>query len=218
MPYTAQFILQGASNLPEDRYVNTFAFAEDGGTPVSHEDAATGITSALETFYTTDPAALGTLEQFYPLHVGTVGEVRVYNFADDVPREPIINTFAFSPGASGAIPSEVAVCLSYYADRNLPTQRGRIFLGPLTRDTFASQGTAPARPSQGFIDLIAACGTRLAVTGAFGGLLRWSVLSRVIPGVGTFQPITDGWVDNAFDVQRRRGEDATARTTWTVGS
>jgi hypothetical protein len=36
------------------------------------------------------------------------------------------------------------------------------------------------------------------------------------PSNGDAVPVTDGWVDNAWDTQRRRGIDRTARSTWTV--
>lgn len=218
MPYMAQFVMQGASGLPEDRYVNTFNFIEDAPAVVSHEDAAVGIDIALGNFYTLTQSTGFAMEAFLARHVAGVAEVRVYNFDDPQPREPIILTRNIDPPATArAMPSEVAVCLSYYSFLNVPRQRGRIYFGPINGDAVESVPTVP-HPTANFLNTLAEAGTDLAVSGAAAGQLRWAVLSRATPGVVEWGPITDGWVDNAFDTQRRRGEKATARTTWTVGS
>jgi hypothetical protein len=36
----------------------------------------------------------------------------------------------------------------------------------------------------------------------------WSVADQIAV------PVANGWIDNAFDVQRRRGVDYTSRTLW----
>jgi len=53
-----------------------------------------------------------------------------------------------------------------------------------------------------------------------GGLsVKWAVYSPTTDAVDTidnaFNDVLDGWVDNAFDTQRRRGPAATTRITWT---
>lgn len=218
MPYMAQHILHGPSGLPEDRYVNTFNFVEDVGTVIDHAAAAVAITNALQEFYTTDYMASGTagsLQGNMPAWFDDLAEVRVYNWDDAQPRPPLSSTYAFAGSATQALPSEVALCLSYYANRNIVGRRGRIYIGPLTTGAVEPSGIVPARPKATLMDLAGRAGAALAA--GTGSVLKWCVLSRRL-GVATWSPITDGWVDDSFDTQRRRGEAATTRDTWTVGA
>ncbi len=109
-----------------------------------------------------------------------------------------VPTAAVLPG-----PREVALCLSYYADRNLPRQRGRIYVGPHYQlDT---------RPSTTVIANVMALGNRIALVGGIGA--SWVIYS---PTTGISRDITNYWVDNEWDTVRSRGLDATTRSNATV--
>jgi hypothetical protein len=128
--------------------------------------------------------------------------LKVYNMADPTPR-PIIATKQTLGGASVAGPHEVALCLSYYSGRNLPRTRGRIYLGP-----FQGSIVAVATPNAVTISDLITLGTSIhAAFAALGG--SWAIHSVKD---NTFLPITNTWVDNAWDTQRRRGMKATSRT------
>jgi hypothetical protein len=51
-----------------------------------------------------------------------------------------------------------------------------------------------------------------AFLAADASALRWSI--RSITPVENFVPIVAGWIDDAFDTQRRRGPDPSFRTNW----
>jgi hypothetical protein len=46
---------------------------------------------------------------------------------------------------------------------------------------------------------------------AISALCHWVVWSEADQDAGS---VFDGWIDNAFDTQRRRGVQASSRTTW----
>jgi hypothetical protein len=212
MPFIAQHITFGPSNLPEDRFINFFAFA--GAIEPAPVAAAVAIANALERFFTVEHGPVGfPITAFLPAGLGDTAEVRVYDVSDPLPREPQIITYPFPASGGTALPSEVAVCNSYFADRNLPRQRGRIFIGPVTTAAMGSGSPFPVRVKLEMRQSLAEASKDLVELGAGAGF-NWCVRSQAGVGVTTFSPITDGWVDDAFDTQRRRGEKASTRNTW----
>jgi hypothetical protein len=103
----------------------------------------------------------------------------------------------------------VSVALSFYADRNLPRQRGRVHIGPL-KTTVAEQPDGIVRPKPLVrTDLGEAAGALASLTSS----VRWGVLSQAD---GVILEVTAGWVDDSFDTIRSRGEDSTTRTLWPI--
>jgi len=143
-------------------------------------------------------------------------EIKYYDLTQTTPPNyPILeDTFNLTsnPGTDG-MPSEVALCLSFQGEKvpGFPQarRRGRIYFGPIV-----ATATAGGRPTSGLVTALSNAGDALAT--ALPGntmpanLAVWSVAD------GAAVPVTDGWVDNAFDTQRRRGVDRTSRTTWAV--
>lgn len=222
MAYTAQHSLQGPSGLPEDRYVNVFRWAV--GIDPGHAVAADIIALALEDFYTVAPADAApnnrSIMSFMPAYMEADAEIRVYDDSDPEPREPEVRTYSWAGASAQPLPSEVALCLSFYGSRNLPRQRGRLYIGPLNNDAVQSGSGAPARPGTNLMHALMRAGERLSVP-RDGGELYWAVRSAGPyadgsgAGVVTHYAVTDGWVDDAFDTQRSRGEEPTSRITWT---
>jgi hypothetical protein len=138
---------------------------------------------------------------------------RLYDMAEPAPREiQGEHTATVTVNGSPAGPREVALCLSYYAERNLPRNRGRIYIGPwtngqMTERPAAATGTDP-------LTILSNLRTLLANIG--GVDVEWSVYSPTTPGGITeqFKKITGGWQDDEWDTQRSRGLRATARFAW----
>lgn len=206
----AQVVLQGDSDLPEDRFVTTYVFGnQDGGSP-SDADLDT-IHGLLEAFWTTDPVGgTGTLMSLLGGQCSGTAETRLYRLGDTPPREPYITPFTVSGfSQSSGMPAEVAICISYYATSNAPRRRGRIYFGPCSNLTGAFAG-GEWRPTQNTIDILQ-LKARDLLQGSNDQLWPWAVLSDVD---NVARPITNGWVDNAYDTQRRRGVAADNRTLW----
>jgi hypothetical protein len=110
--------------------------------------------------------------------------------------------------AESTQPRELAMCLSFYGDRNAPHQRGRLYvpLGVLT-----AAGALSVRPAAGLRDNL---GTWADIFSGLGGAnVDWIVWSP------TRQEATkvDHWfVDDEYDVQRRRGYKPSARSAGTT--
>lgn len=203
----AQVTLVMVSNIPEDSVVNTFHFQS----PVSPNWAGTdGFKDKVAEFY----SAFATY--FSPFVAQNNHTIKVYDLADPEPRAPIYSdTFNLSADPSGdALPTEVALCISFQAEQVSGTpqsrRRGRIYIGPLDTTATDANGrpadalrTAAANAMENFIE-------GLESDGSF----FMGVYSRVDEEL--HQPIEDGWVDNAFDTQRRRGLAATARTVFNI--
>lgn len=111
-------------------------------------------------------------------------------------------------GTSG-VPRELAVCLSFYADRNQPRRRGRIYTPLCIYTTGATQGARPigtqrSRPAE-----------LVAIFAGLGGVdVDWEVWS---PRDRAGHKVTNWWVDDEWDVMRSRGLRSTTRDTGTTG-
>lgn len=212
--FRAQVILHGKSGLNTDVYVNNFVFDNTAGTLINATpaDTAGAITTALQNFYTEATANAGRIASYLPSQVlQPDATVKVYDLGDAPPRLPYVNTFNLGAmSAAAPLPQEVACCLSYYAGRSLPRQRGRIYLGPLQSGVVvADSTTGHIKPADAFRTTVAEAAERLFT--ANGMEVEWQVLSQVD---GMARRVTGGWVDDAFDTQRRRGSEPTSRILW----
>lgn len=213
-----QVELLNDSLLPEDSSTNTWYFV----TPGAVADSGDEIAALLDTFYE-------TIDQYLSEELSGAMNGRVYDLEDAKPRPPVYewaNTLTL--GGVG-YPNEICVCASFQgpvvAGANQARRRGRHYLGPLV----ATAGTSSVG------DIRVAGALRTAVTGAYDVLatdattpgLIWSVFSPTTAGPEPWGPtdlaaamttVTNGWVDDAFDVQRRRGLAPATRTTWTAGA
>jgi len=107
------------------------------------------------------------------------------------------------------------MCISYYAQVNQPRSRGRIYIGPLLASNSTTSGPTRVKPE---ICLeLAYHAKTLIVTG--GDSPVWCVKSmNTVTGALELKPITDGWVDDAYDTLRGRGEDANSRVIYDVAT
>lgn len=194
------------TNIPEDCATNTFYFSS----VATLDNAALAVLATrLDTFY----AAIDTY--LSPIVSNTLGTFKFYDMADPEPRTPKL-TLPMAPllvGSSG-MAEEVSVCLSYYATpvsgESAARRRGRIFLGPLAGNVLTAASTTSF--SQPATAMRSAVASAAAVLADQSEPVQWCVYS---PTDQIARRIVGGWVDNAFDTQRRRGRRATSRNTWT---
>lgn len=193
------------SGLPEDAVTNSLYFSAPLTATTTELN---GITAALTTFYQ-------SFDQYMSPKVAPSAKVRYYNMNDPEPRAPLReDTITLTIPAGTGLPEELALCLSFQGEKvsgaNQARRRGRIYLGPW-QDTIRGSSTASNRPLSTALTTIANNATALAST-AFGAGTPWVVWS---PTNNSFTNVTDGWLDDAFDTQRRRGVAPTSRTLWT---
>lgn len=215
----AQVTLKHVSALAEDDLVNVLHF--------STADVAAGTLESIKTacinIYNRTNGANSPLYTFFSTEMAQNGHsVKLYNMDEPKPRAPISETTWNLPAAPNGdpLPGEVAVCMSFQAE---PTsgliqarRRGRLYFGRLDKDS-----SSAGRPSSALISTLAGIGSGLLGDASADPDWSWIVLSAAHtqsekdprPSYPqTFAVVTEGWVDNAFDTQRRRGLKATAKT------
>lgn len=222
-------VLPHISGLPQDVSINTFHFGSVD-TVGDRDDVADLITD----FYNTDTPFAG-------LSVGELLGRRISRGVDDckIKFTPLgggspIDERSFTlvapvAGAAGDLPDEIAICLSFRADyssaqeqvpagapgpegdlRPRARRRGRVYLGPLVQNSVLI--TDPANPNfglvgEGVMQTIGQAGARLMTESGLAGT-PWCTWSETDNALRNVEAV---WVDNAFDVQRRRGRAATKR-------
>ena len=214
----ANVILNSSTGLAKDRVVNTFHI-DTTGTPATVAAAwALNLTSFYKDVHSPGTLAIGAYLSGDLSRAAAAHSMKFYDLGDPKPRAPIYEyvwQLASLSGSGANLPKEVAACLSY---RTVPTsgipparQRGRLFIGPLNTNVLSGASTVNPTLDSGFINALKGGASYLVGLGtpASG---RWMVYSRALGGIGYL--VTNGWVDNAFDTQRRRGLAPTARNNW----
>lgn len=194
MPFTRALVSWGPVASPvRDWFSNTLYFNVSGsvGQDPDYDDLASDLLA---------------IYQNQSWTIGCKIEVRFYDMADAKPRPEKAYKTATKTGTIVQAAPQVAIALSYYADRNLPLQRGRIFTGPWAN---SSQMIAEATR----LTLI----TFAQALAGLGGLnVDWSVYSPTSQQRGLdpwHRRISDVWVDNSWDIIRSRKLASTARST-----
>lgn len=199
----AQVILRTSDNVIENFVTNSWAFDVP-----SYSGAGAVLTPILTTFYNALRPYMSPLmgqNNHLIKYSGLPGSPPNYPFDED--------TFNLTTAPAGtALPEELSVALSFQGTRQAgfpqARRRGRIYLGTFNTSVFTGN-----RPATTFTNAMVAAAQALkgSVTAAGAGF-GWVVWSSAD---GAAVPVNNGWIDNAFDVQRRRGVDPTARTTFT---
>lgn len=198
--------------LPEDVSTNTLYFSTGEAPPYTAARAA--IMAELTTFYGAIDANLSSVN-------ASPATVTWYDMAEQTPRVPIgSNTIALTPATvGGEYPEEVACVLSYSgtvaSGENRARRRGRIYIGPIAGIGVVTGGRVLISP--GTITLFTGAANALLTASNAAAGWSWVVFSptnfALNQGEGTwYTEVVRGWMDNAFDTQRRRGPAATART------
>lgn len=200
---------QSDSELPRDSMVNTFYFEGGGSDPENVGDM-------LYDFYQEQPtdSTFSIAEAMTTTALTGVVTIKGYDLADPQPRAPIYDDTRTLTGlgVGDALPTEVALVLSYRADyeSGVPAarKRGRIYLGGLQ----AGYNVA-GRPTSTLCSNIAKSARDLLVAANSSVSWSWVQYSQTLE-VGS--AVQAGFVDNAWDTQRRRGTEANDRVTWTA--
>lgn len=202
--YRAQVVLRTSDNVPANYITNSFAFYVTGDDPMDTDEVTTAIKDFYDdvvSYYSVAVAQNGHLIKYYQLP----GVVPNYPFEED--------TFNLAaPPAGSGLPAEVSLVLSFQGIRQAgfpqARRRGRIYIGPL--DT---SGMDDQRPLATFVTNLANAGAtfKANIEAITGGAHRWAIWSHVDQEAVI---VANGWVDNAWDTQRRRGLRATSRTTF----
>lgn len=222
-----QVILHKKSSIPADIVVNSWNWrcgvsGSAGDDP--NATVLTDIASRISTFYGDIAAFLGS-----SIKTGTGAvELRHYNVHDHLDGSlvgPPFATDAFNLIAVGtnSLPDELSIVVSYQAGvsgipefgpgratRPRARRRGRLFLGPIAQGSLSEDSTThEVFVSSTYRSSIAtSAGTALKGTTNGTTSAVWSRTDAEMHDVLT------GWVDNAFDIQRRRGQLSTARSTF----
>lgn len=199
--YRIQVVLRTADNVPANFITNSLCLWTDNGP----DTAATE--TAIVKFYNAIQPRLSN-------HLAKDGHELIWTSLPGTPPNYPFRTFGWNFSAAlsaGTMPTEVAMVLSFQGSRaaGFPQgrRRGRIFLGPL----LGSVGGADGRPIPAARTTIANAAAVLKTDLAAPGDQYWAVWSGAdMQAV----EIDNGWVDNAFDTQRRRGVATTDRTIW----
>lgn len=199
----AQVILKNVNGIVADHFTNSWAFRGD--------DTVTetvAITAALKGFY--DDLIPNTLSNFVAQNNH---DVKFYDLPGTPPNYPFEETtFNLSSAPSAeSLPTECALVTSFQGTRTpgfpQARRRGRLYIGPVK-----ASGSSSGRPSSTVInELVNATEDFRTAINAITGDVQWCVWSVADQ---LMVEISDGWVDNAWDTQRRRGLSATTRTTW----
>lgn len=225
--------LPHVSGNPADEIQNDFAFDLAGALDSAAADA---IETWLTSFYNTvqvipgTDAAPATYLSSAVSRTAGAASISMYDitgFEDGSPHGSPLFVRNWTVGATtgtsaNRLPEEVAIKLSIHGDldgivekqtnplpppafiRPAARRRGGIYLGPLPLYALASP--SDPRPSTDLKDTLAAAAAFL-----LGEAPEWSVWSRAD---ATLYPVVGGWIDNAFDTQRRRGPEMTSRVLW----
>jgi hypothetical protein len=218
-----QVVFASKSGLARDAIANTFHFHAP-----TLSDAVVGeIANALHTFYAVSPeTGVKPISEWLSSHIDTsvpalvkcydLGDPVLHDAEGHVTQSRPLHEGSFSLPANtqavGPLPNEVAITLSYWADRNVKRHRGRIYIGTLDRQAMTAGGdTAETRVNAACHFSIASAASVLAQTTTASGA-RWGVFSTTDNLLR--YPIGGGWVDDAFDTVRKRGLRPSYRRTF----
>lgn len=210
-------VFQGGSGLPEDRFINTFHFHDP--TLLPYDAAAQNCRDRVEDFYLTTFTG-GSIGMHMSVYVNRPFQLISYNMLLPAgERTPTAQGAVLpSPINTDGLPEELAVCLTIRGVPPwTPRRRGRVYLGPWADSPNVldpASTAAPARVESGvaanITDIILA---RAAALADDTESMRWCIRSSV--PTENYVVVDSGYVDDAFDIQRRRGPDATLRTSFT---
>ena len=201
--------------MPEDDYVNTWHFA-GAANPVAAEQAFV----ALNTFYTVGVGTgLAVAKRLSPtIEDSKPVELRAYDTSGGPSGPPFASSFFILPDLDAGqfpLPEEVAIVLSGHTtalSNQAGVKRSRVFIGPLNTSVVDSRTDGHTKIDTATLDIIANAAARLRSDSVLAaGNNRWSARSAPPLGPVTFTPILAGFVNNAFDTQRRRGVKANDR-------
>jgi hypothetical protein len=167
----------------------------------------------LRDFYTaTAPDAQASITEYFSRESMTgKWTIKVYNLSDAKPRYPVYtDTDTLTLPATSNLPTEVAAVMSFQgvriAGEKQSKRRNRVYLGP-----WAVTANYSGYVTDSLVETILFSGKELIKASEASDQWDWVIYS---PTDNEVIAIENGWVDNGWDTQRRRGTRATARGTF----
>lgn len=188
--YRALVSWKRTTDIPRDAFTNTLYFNATGITPIDPVDLQEIAQDIAQVYSDAN------------IFQGVRINVRMYDMADQTPRPILAEANVDRAGTYWTGDPEVALCLSYYGERNLPRSRGRIYLGGFNAASITS------RPAPAIMNAVLNLGKGLAEIG--GENVSWRVYS---PTNNTDEHIRHIWVNDEWDVVRSRGLRESTRVT-----
>jgi len=196
-----QVVIRSSSGIPANDITNTFCISNTEGDDVESER----IVGYFKDFYDVVEDVLYSNQVEQDGHL-----IKFYDAAAPSPNYPYYEgTFDLTGVPSGtALPTEVAVCLSFQAPRVAgeaqARRRGRVYLGPVNEDAnVAGRPGASMRTS-----ILAAAVDLQQAMRDDSNALAWCVWSTAD---AQSVVLTEAWMDDAWDTQRSRGLETTSR-------
>lgn len=209
-----------SSGLPADDVVNVWHFRTTAlGTSVADPG---NIADMVEDYYTAIPVGdTEAIASAYSAALSGSYRIDLYNLSDASPRVPFFSRTGTHTVGTNLFPAEVALCCSFQGPQvsGVPQarNRGRVYLGPWIQSTGVNDVTT-GRPATGLVTRIRRAARDLIDASDASLNNKWVVYSPTKDATQTLQDstvdVTDGWVDNAWDTQRRRGPQATTRSVF----
>lgn len=212
--YECQYSHQGPG---DNVFVNTFHVATANAQEIDLTPdgiiEGNGVFTALYDFYN-DWAPSG----MSPAMDNPGTKIKIYNITNPAPPHPPVYAYSYASfpyttaSSSAPLPWEIACCLSFEAFLSEGTirarRRGRVYLGPLTMEALEwnTENVVYIAPS-----------FRAAVINAYMTLV--DTLIALGYEIGPYSRVDHAfhftstvWVDDAPDIQRRRGQPPTVKT------
>lgn len=202
--------LEAETGIPADIATNTFHFDASA----TGESITNNIFDLIEDLYFNETDADPLADWISTDLAGGNYGIKLYSLDDPEPRAPIATRFGtWSPSGGAGMPAEVALVASFQAapesGENQARRRGRIYIPWIIAG--ANNG---GRPSTAIVESVSDAMLEFAEAAESSISVEWVVWS---PTSEEAYGVSEGWVDNAWDTQRRRGVAPTARQTWQVG-
>lgn len=200
-------VIPADTALSRDAVVNNYGIEVAGTADTSRDN----IVTALRAFYEAWNAQRAITMDW------TNARVKAYDLAHEKPRSPVFDVSLGLLAGTGttALPHEVALCCSFQRIKgsgvNMRRGRGRVYLGPFAA---IAADTATGRPNSTLITAVRNGAQGFLDASRTANDWEWQVISEA-SGVPIGTPVNNGWVDNAWDTQRRRGPDASTRVVFT---
>lgn len=201
-----------------DVAINAWHFTDNGSVAGSiTEGMRADIKNALQEFYNIPPEATDRLSGYLSSAIDrTACGLRIYRRVSPTEVQFLEEeALALSPWvtdpAHWPMPTEVAAVLTSVGLGPGPIRRrrGRTYLGPLQAVAFERTPGPERLPAFNttFMSLVANCAERMAMR-RFDDDIAWAVYSRTD---NTATKVTQGWINNEADTQRRRSLGPTNR-------
>ena len=201
-----QWAWQGVSGLAEDQFVNSWHFRESGVLGPDYEN----VEDMLYNFYTGDGQSLAPSVANFMTTENITGDytLKAYDLTQPKPRTPVYESSgAITPGGADSLPTECSAVMSFQATvesgENQKRRRNRVYLGP-----FSVQANASGLIKNELVERLLFQGKNLKNESGASTTWEWCIYS---PTDDNAEVVWSGWVDNAWDSQRRRGIRKTAR-------